>query len=128
MSFLSSVVSRFGVVRVSGSAGMASSRLKSRRKGGSAGGSRVSESTLSESVLVSDNSEMVGWAAGVRLGARGAASAKTVRAGLVRNMRPIQLISARRHSSNKTVESRLPVFLSFIKYVLAFIYKKYFLD
>lgn len=60
--------------------------MKWRRQGGSAGGSRVSESTLSESVLVSDSSEIVGWAAGVRLGARGAAGAKTVRAGRVRNM------------------------------------------
>lgn len=56
--------------------GAVSSRVKWRRQGGSPGGSRVSELTLSESVSASDSSEMVGCAAGVRLGAKGVAGAK----------------------------------------------------
>lgn len=43
--------------------------LKERRRGGSAGGNRVKESTLSVSASLLDRREMVGCGAGVRLGA-----------------------------------------------------------
>lgn len=43
--------------------------LKERRRGGSAGGSRVKESTLSVSASLLERREMVGCGAGVRLGA-----------------------------------------------------------
>ncbi len=52
--------------------------LKECRQGGSAGGSRVRESTLSVSASLSDRREMVGCGVGVRLGAR--ASPETGRA------------------------------------------------
>lgn len=55
--------------------------LKERRRGGSAGGSRVKESTLSVSASLLDRREMVGCGAGVRLGAR--ESPETGRTGLV---------------------------------------------